>query len=649
MSTSVANEIYTVFDARRNKAPELKNIDHGVNWLVGYVKNRMPVLGKLKRRAAAIDRLEAEVRPLGSVAFREKVLEYKDMGRLGRLKDERLDYAFALAREAAWRAVGRRPYPVQIMGALAMTEGYVIEMATGEGKTLTAALASAVSSWGGKNVHVITVNDYLVERDAKLNEPIFKQLETTVGYVVHDTKSEDRIDMYRRGVTYVTSKELVADFLRDQIMMGNLRSSSQTAIGMLMGQSIRSRPIVPGLFTCVADEADSLLIDEAVTPLIISTSPNDEANAARYMRADALAQQLAEGRDFKLDRTVKSVDLTQRGQDYLAEIAEADDAQHGFWAGKRRREELVTQALTARHCFHLDEHYLITEDGKIVIIDEFTGRVMADRSWRHGLHQAIEVKEKQTVTSDKENLARISFQKFFRQYPNLSGMTGTVWEANPEMWGIYRRPIVRIPPNKPNIRKLLPTRMFDTAEQKYDAIVERVVELHAKGVPILIGTRSVWASEELDKRLTAKGLQHRTLNARQDAEEAAIVAEAGQPGKITIATNMAGRGTDIHLGRGVVELGGLHVIATEPQTSSRVDRQLFGRAGRQGDPGQAQMFASIEDDLFIRHARHSRKLWRAIGANRLIKMAQARAEKIARFNRKQVLKADEWMDQSLPF
>jgi preprotein translocase subunit SecA len=649
MSTSVANEIYSVFDARRVKAPELKNIDHGVNWAVGYVKNRLPVLGALKKRAAAIEALEKDVHALGSTAFREKVLEHKDLGRIGRLKDGELNYAFALAREAAWRAVNKRPYPVQLMGAMAMNDGYVIEMATGEGKTLTAAMAAAINSWSGKSVHVITVNDYLVERDATLNKPIYDLLETTVGFVTHATEQQARLDMYRRGVTYCTSKELVADFLRDQIMMGHLRSSTQTAVGMLMGQSIRARPLVPGLFRAVADEADSLLIDEAVTPLIISSSPNDEANASRYERADALARQLEIGRDFKMDKTVKQIDLTPRGQERLEVLAVDDDRMHGFWAGKRRREELVTQALTARHCFHLDEHYLITEEGKIVIIDEFTGRVMADRSWRHGLHQAIEVKEKQKVTSDKENLARISFQKFFRQYPTMSGMSGTMWESASEMWGIYRRPIVKIPTNKPCIRKLLPTRCFDTQDQKWDAVVERIAELHAKGVPILVGTRSVWASEEIDRRLKEKGLQHRVLNARQDAEEAAIISEAGGIGKITVATNMAGRGTDIILGRGVAELGGLHVIATEPHSSNRIDRQLFGRAGRQGDPGCAQMFCSIEDDLFIRHARKIRRFWRFIGIKRLTRIAQNRAEHIARFNRKQVLRADDWMDQSLPF
>jgi preprotein translocase subunit SecA len=296
-----------------------------------------------------------------------------------------------------------------------------------------------------------------------------------------------------------------------------------------------------------------------------------------------------------------------------------------------------------------DEQYLINPEQKVMIIDEFTGRVMADHTWRHGLHQAIEVKEAVKVTADKENLARLSFQRFFRQYPHMAGMTGTVWESRAEMWQIYARPIVRIPTNKPCIRKHLPVRMFETMDQKWEAVVKRTMQLHEKGMPVLIGTRSVLASEEVSRRLTAKGTPHQVLNATQTAQEAFIVAQAGQRGQITVATNMAGRGTDIKLARGIAEIGGLHVVSTEPHGSGRVDRQLFGRAARQGDPGSAQMFCSKDDDLFIRHAKQIRHAWRAIGPRRLIRMAQANAERLARFNRKQVLKQDDWMDQSLPF
>ena len=287
-------------------------------------------------------------------------------------------------------------------------------------------------------------------------------------------------------------------------------------------------------------------------------------------------------RDFKIDRTLKQVDLTQRGEDRLDELCEHDG---GFWKGKRRREELVVQALSARHCFVRGEQYLLSADGKVQIIDEFTGRVMADRSWRHGLHQAIEVKEGTTVTADKENLARLSFQRFFRQYPIMAGMTGTAWEARAEMWQIYQRPMVRIPTNKPCIRELLPLQMFDTMEEKYDAVVKRVCEINEKGAPVLVGTRSVLSSEEVSQRLAAMGQAHRVLNATQTAQEASIVAEAGQPGRITVATNMAGRGTDIKLARGVAELGGLHVIASEPHGSGpRRSAALRprGAAGRSG-------------------------------------------------------------------
>jgi preprotein translocase subunit SecA len=403
--------------------------------------------------------------------------------------------------------------------------------------------------------------------------------------------------------------------------------------------------MIPGLFRAIVDEADSLLIDEAVTPLIISSSPDEEPNATHYRAADELAQLLDINRDFVVDRTVRSVDLTLRGQNRLEMLSQGSN----FWKGKRRREELVTQSLCARHCFVRDEQYLISDDGKVQIIDEFTGRVMADRSWRHGLHQAIEIKENATVTADKENLARVSFQRFFRQYPIMGGMTGTAWESSPELWQIYQRPVIRIPTNRPCIRKQLPIRMFDTLDQKWEAVVERVCELHEKNVPVLVGTRSVLASEEVSKRLTALGKTHRVLNAAQTAQEATIVAEAGQPGKITVATNMAGRGTDIKLAAGVAEWGGLHVVSTEPHGSGRVDRQLFGRAARQGDPGCAQLMTCIDDDLFQRHARFERRFWRTIGPYRLIKLAQARAESMARFNRKQVLRSDDWMDQSLPF
>ncbi|HEX8325687.1 MAG TPA: hypothetical protein VF595_17415 [Tepidisphaeraceae bacterium] len=644
---TAAAELYNVFDARRVKAPELKGLDIPAHAATGWVKNRRRVLPRLKRQAEEIEKLEAAIKNLSDAKFKEEVEEARVLARLGRLEDEKLLYAFGLAREASVRTLGKRPYLVQLMGAMAMHEAAVAEMATGEGKTLTAAVAASVMALSGKPVHIITVNDYLVQRDAELMTPLYRMMGHQAGYVVHDTDAVERIDIYRRNVVYVTSKELVADFLRDQIMLGTLRSSSATAVTLLGGSAMRSSVLVPGLAKVIVDEADSLLIDEAVTPLIISNSPDEEPNADRYRAATTLAELMVKNVDFTIDKEVRQIEFTERGRDHLDEICSTDTS--GFWKGSRRREELVQQALVAKHCFLRDEHYLIDPEGKVQIIDEFTGRVMADRSWRHGLHQAIEIKEGVAVTADKENLARISFQRFFRQYPEMGGMTGTAWESAAEFWQIYVRPIVKIPTNKPCIRKQLPLRMFDTTKQKYDAVMERIIELNDKGIPVLVGTRSVWASEDLSKRLSELGRPHRVLNAAQNAQEANIISEAGQIGKITVATNMAGRGTDIHLGRGVAELGGLHVLNTEPQPSGRIDRQLYGRAARQGDPGCAQTFASIEDDLFVRHAPRFRKLWRAIGGARLINLAQARAERLARFNRKQVLRSDDWMDQAVPF
>jgi preprotein translocase subunit SecA len=645
MTQFATNELWSVFDARRVKAPELKGLDATANGIAGWFKNRKAVLPKLKEQAARIELLEPEIRNLSSAHFQEAVAECRALARVNRLVGPPLDRAMAIVREGALRAIGLRPFPVQIMGALAMCQGAVAEMATGEGKTLTAALAASIWAWSGRPVHVITVNDYLVQRDAEEMEPIYSLLGMKVGHVVHETTPAERVDHYRRGIVYCTSKELVADFLRDQIQLGNLRTSTQTALGLMMSGGTTGQLMVPGLFRTIVDEADSLLIDEAVTPLIISNSPDEEPNSTFYRAANDLAERLERGRDFIVDTTVRSVDLTARGQERLEELCEGEN----FWKGKRRREELVTQALVGHYCFVRDEQYLVGEDGKVQIIDEFTGRVMADRSWRHGLHQAIEVKEGVKVTADKENLARLSFQRFFRQYPIMCGMTGTAWEASPELWQIYQRTVIRIPTNRPCIRVQLPLRMFDTMDQKWEAVTERVAEIHATDAPILIGTRSVLASEEVSKRLTARGLIHRVLNASQTKGEAEIVSQAGQRAQITVATNMAGRGTDIKLAKGVADIGGLHVISTEPHGSFRVDRQLFGRAARQGDPGCAQLFASAEDDLFVRHAAKLRKMWRTYGAERLINTAQSRAERMARFNRKQVLKSDDWMDQSLPF
>src|SRR5258706_227688 len=346
MTRSATNELWSIFDARRVKAPELRGLDAFVNSFRGWFKNRRPVLRRLRAQAARVEKLEPEIHALGSTHCKEAVAECRDLARVNKLTGPAMERAAALAREAAWRAIDKRPFPVQIMGALAMCEGMIAEMATGEGKTITAALTASIWAWQGKPVHVVTVNDYLVQRDAEEMGPIYEMLRHRVGHVIHETTHQERVDHYRRNIVYCTSKELVADFLRDQIALGQLRNSTSTAVSFLAGGSLRGSLMVPGLFRAIIDEADSVLIDEAVTPLIISNSPDDNVNAPMYVAADELAKQLEQGRDFRIDWTVRSVDLTPSGQRKLDALA--DDGS-GLWKGKLRREELVTPAITARH------------------------------------------------------------------------------------------------------------------------------------------------------------------------------------------------------------------------------------------------------------------------------------------------------------
>ncbi|HVV00100.1 MAG TPA: prepilin peptidase, partial [Verrucomicrobiae bacterium] len=411
-----------------------------------------------------------------------------------------------------------------------------------------------------------------------------------------------------------------------------------------------------GLHTAIVDEADSVLIDEAVTPLIIAaTQPNETLRNAAAM-ARVLSQSLQPGVHYHNNSTFKEVDLTPQG---LQELAREAQMLPGFWRGHDRRLELVVQALVAREFFHRDKQYIV-QDGKVLIVDEFTGRPMPQRTWREGMHQAIEAKEGLQISDPSETIARLSFQRFFRCFHKLSGMSGTAREAARELWQVYHLPTVTIPPNKPCIRRQLPDRIFVDETAKWDAVALEIESMHRTLRPLLVGTRSVAASEKLAAMLQERGLEPKVLNATRLAEEAAIIAMAGEAGRITIATNMAGRGTDIKLGRGVHDLGGLHVIATERHESSRVDRQLFGRSGRQGDPGSAQAFWSAEDELMTRYlpsatrrlaAASLRSHW--AGGRRLaraaIRSAQRNAQKLAFKQRRAVLSADLWLDEALSF
>jgi preprotein translocase subunit SecA len=563
---------------------------------------------------------------------------------------------FALVREAAARAVGKRHFDSQLLAGWALLQGKLVEMETGEGKTFAATLAASAMALAGYPVHVITVNDYLAARDAEEMGPLYRFLGLSVGVVVQGLKRGERRAAYACAITYCTNKELAFDYLRDRVALARRSSRLHLALERLRGDAAREEELVlRGLYFAIVDEADSVFIDEARTPLILSATSRSAAAQHDCLRALECARTLAGGEDYSVDLAERSVMLTERGRARLA----AEAAGEGAWSSARAREELVSQALSALILFQRDHHYVVAED-KVQIVDESTGRVMPDRSWEHGLHQMIEAKEGCPATESRETLARLTYQRLFRRYMRLSGMTGTAREVAREIALVYRLPVVRVPLHRPSRRVYAGTRFCVTLSEKWAAVadtVERIACLARR--PVLIGTRSVKASEELSRVLAERGIEHALLNAKQDKAEADVVALAGQAGRVTVATNMAGRGTDIRLGAGVAESGGLHVILTEYHDSRRIDRQLFGRCARQGDPGSCEAIVSFEDEVFAVHAPFATR--RAAGfrqndglAARAVQRglraaAQLAAERRSRAVRVQNLKLDQRLEQVLAF
>jgi preprotein translocase subunit SecA len=551
--------------------------------------------------------------------------------------------AFAQIREAAQRMIGMRHFDVQLVGGWAMLNGMLAEMETGEGKTLTATLAAATAALAGRAVHVITVNDYLAERDAEAMRPVYEALGLSVGCVVHGLEPEERRRRYGCDIAYCSNKELTFDYLRDRMTLGGQPHPIADRIDALAGGKRGDALLLRGLQFALVDEADSVLIDEARTPLILSAQAKRSGEEVMYRQALELARGLA-ATDYVIEDG--QIELTRAGESALAEAARGLG---GLWNGPRRRERLAKQALSALYLFEADKQYLV-RDGKVQIIDENTGRLMPDRSWEQGLHQLIELKEGVEVTGQRETLARISYQRFFRRYLHLGGMTGTGTEVARELWSVYRLRVARIPTNRPVRRRHAPDRVYASSEEKWDAVLAAIRQRHAAGQPVLIGTRSVAASDHLAALLKEAGLPYQLLNARQDADEAAIVARAGERGRITVATNMAGRGTDIKLDAGVAGIGGLHVICTERHDSGRIDRQLFGRCGRQGDPGSCETFVSVADELVATHLKGAGRLTLPEWAGRaLIALAQWRAERAHSQVRRALLEMEDQLGDQLAF
>ena len=515
---------------------------------------------------------------------------------------EVVEQCFALACEAARRSIGMIHQPHQLRGGRLMLHGAVAEMATGEGKTLAATLPACAAGLAGVPVHVVTVNDYLVERDALTMGPVYRMLGLSVGMVTEEMGDDERRSAYACDVTYVSNKQVAFDYLKDRLTLGRRRGRLRLQIDAMRAgppQPPRtgSQPLLRGLCFAIVDEADSVLIDEARTPLVISRNGDDGEAAATYAQATQLAADLAATDDFVVNHRDRSVELTERGK---ARVEAVTPVLGSVWQGRRRARELVIQALRASHLYERDRHYLV-RDGKVQIIDEYTGRVMADRSWDAGLHQMIEAREGIEPTPARQTLARVSYQQFFRRYLRLAGTTGTGTEVARELWAVYGLSVVPVPPYKPNRRRHMKNAVYRGQEAKWAAVMDRIVQVHGTGRPILVGTPTLAASERLSGLLRGARLAHHVLNARQDQHEAMIVEQAGQGGVITIATNMAGRGTDIKLGPGVAQRGGLHVILTARHEARRIDRQLFGRCARQGDPGSVELIMSFDDDLVQRY------------------------------------------------
>jgi len=549
-----------------------------------------------------IEAFEKKFEPLDSAAFRKQSLSLRYRARSGEPLHKLLCEAFAMVRVAAARTIEMRHYDVQILGGIAIHNRSIAEMQTGEGKTLTATLPMYVAALSGRGAHLATANDYLARRDAELMSPVYQALGMTTGIIEGDTSRTERHQAYRADVTYGTAKEFGFDFLRDRLLKRQQGAGVSDFLAQMLDQNKGGgdEPVQRNLHFVLIDEADSILIDEARTPLIVSSIPGEsqELRNAVYTWSSAAAPKFIEHEHFDYDHETRQVTLSAAGRKLVRELPKEKILDQ---TGLIELYEQTERAIKVNREFFRDRQYVI-RDGEIVIVDEFSGRLAEGRKWRSGIHQAIEAREGLEITAETGEAARITVQDLFLRYERLGGMTGTVANSGAELRKIYNVNVLAVPTNRPPQRIQLPDKVFGTADAKYRAIVDEVREMHERGRPVLIGTRSIDKSELLSRLMSEPEgdlppIEHDVLNANEIAKEAEIVERAGGAGKVTVATNMAGRGTDIKLGEGVYELNGIHVICTELHESARIDRQLIGRCGRQGDPGSYRQFLSLDDEI----------------------------------------------------
>ena len=582
---------------------EIQQISAKPGWhLMSLLKGRAKWnLDRWASLLTAIEEYERQYKTLSDQRLRKESLSLRYRAKAGEALAGLLPQAFGLVRESSRRTTGLRHFDTQLIGGMALFHGAVAEMDTGEGKTLTATLPLYLHALKGKGAHLATVNDYLAGRDAELMGPVYELLGLNVGVVQTEMSRPQRRKSYAADITYGTAKEFGFDFLRDRLVLRRLKQERLEFLDTLGGSGgsnapAGERPVQRDPYFALVDEADSILIDEARTPLIISAigDEHEESIRASYAWSASVANQFNEDEHYEYDHEKKKVELNAAGRQLVRALPQPEEMSG---VGLIDSYEFVERSVKVARDFLLDQHYVVSDENEIVIVDEFTGRLAEGRKWRDGIHQSIEAKEGLEVTVDTGQAARITIQDLFLRYRELAGMTGTAMTSAREFRKIYKTLVVRIPTNRPVQREAQPDRVFQSGETKWEEIAADIERTHAAGRPVLIGTRTIEKSELLSSLLEARGIEHQVLNARHIASEAEIVAEAGQPGRVTVATNMAGRGTDIKLGDGVADLGGLHVIVTEIHDSARIDRQLIGRCGRQGDPGSYQRYLAIDDDI----------------------------------------------------
>ncbi len=652
--------IVTNQEYRKYNIPKEKKSHHGLDALVhlavGKVYKHTVLFKQLYNLAQVIYDDAKNYMKFSDEKLDQLILMHQKKIKLNRYTNQDIYDAIACICEVCCREFGFKPYYVQIMGVLGQYYNFAIQMLPGEGKTITAAISGVIFAWMGKPCHIITSNDYLGSRDAKIMSKLYNRCNLSVGCIIGTMKEDERIENYKKNVVYSTSKELLADFLRDQLVDKDVNDYNSALLCALSTKNIEKKQkqrVMQGLYTAIVDEADSVLVDEAITPLVISIKSENKILKEAIIKANILQDKFRKDIHYIVNEKFKEIKLTYKGEKLLDKL---DNDFPKIWQMYERKKFLIIQVLLAKELYHKGKQYIVDDEDKIVLVDEKTGRLMPGKNWGAGLQQAVEAKEKVELSSPTQTNIKMSFQRFFRLYKNLSGMSGTLQNIEDELWRIYELPVIYIPKRIENTYTLNQFEIYDTLKTKQEKIIEKIIEIHKIKRPILVGTTSINESEQLALLLKQMGIESVVLNAKQHETEDEIVSNAGKEKSITIATNIAGRGTDIKVDKDIENLGGLYVIATQLSESKRVDLQLFGRTSRQSQPGDVNVFLSLEDELMqnnysdfflnllSKHFKYTKRI-----SISLYEYAQKQEEKKASRVRLKILQKDFEFDKELSF